>query len=399
MPSIRQYALSVISAAVATLIMAFPVAAQEKLKIGVINQFSGPFADAGLQTKQGIETYLALHGNRVDGREIELIYRDVGGPKPAMAKQLAEELIVKDKVSMLAGFYLSPEASAAASVVTETKTPAVLMNATSAPVVGESPFFVRSSNSIWQLEPPAAEWAIKQGKKKAYIAVADYAPGWDVQEAFKTSFKGLGGDIVGEDRIPLRTVDFAPFAERIVQAKPDVLMMFVGTGAPAVGFLKALVAQGAVGKNITIIGQSEMDDPDLPKFDDSIVGVYSTITYALGLPYEENRKFKEGVKAKFGSVVPNFIMAESYDSMNLLFHMIASQQGKPFDGASAIAAARGYSWNGARGPLTIEPDTRDVTLNVYIRKVAKVDGHLENVIVETYPAVKDPWAQMQKQKK
>src|SRR5262249_42105477 len=159
-----------------------------------------------------------------------------------------------------------------------------------------------------------------------------------VQEAFKTSFKGLGGDIVGEDRIPLRTVDFAPFAERIVQAKPDVLMMFVGTGAPAVGFLKALVAQGAVGKNITIIGRTERDDPDLPNFHVSTAGVYSTIAYARGPPYEENRKFKEGVKAKFGSVIPNFVMAESYDSMSLLFHRIASQQGKPFDGASAIAA-------------------------------------------------------------
>ncbi len=371
--------------------------AQERFKIGIIGQFSGPFADAGRQTRQGIETYLALHGNRVGGRQIELIYRDVGGPKPALAKQLAEELIVREKVSMLAGLYLSPEASAVASVVTETKTATVVMNATSPPVVGESPFFVRTSNSIWQVAQPQADWGIKNGKKRAYIVVADYAPGWDVQEAFKVRFKALGGQVVGEDRVPLSTVDFSPFVERVLRAKPDMLTMFIGTGAPAVAFLQALVAQGVVGKDITVMGQAEMDDPDLSKFNDSILGIYSSNLYAIGVPFEENRKFKAGVNAKFGAgAVPNMNMAAAYDAMHVIFHMIRSQEGKPFDGAKAVEAARGFSWQGARGPLKIEPDTRDTTLNVYIRRVEKVNGRLQNVVVETYEALKDPWIQSRK---
>ena len=391
-----KFASGVMIAAAAAMLTLHPAAAQEKIKIGIIGQFSGPFADAGLQTKQGIETYLALHGNKVGGREIEMIYRDVGGPKPAVAKQLAEELIVKEKVSIIGGLYLSPEASAVASVVTETKTPTVIMNATSAPVVGESTFFVRASNSIWQVAQPQADWAIKSGKKRAYIVVADYAPGWDVQEAFKTRFKALGGEIIGEDRVPLSTVDFAPFAERVARAKPDVLTMFVGTGAPAVGFLQALVAQGVVGKDVAVIGQSEMDDPDLPKFNDSIIGVYSSNLYVLGRTSEENKKFKDGVKAKFPNAVTNFVMAESYDAMSVVFHMIESQKGKPFEGTAAVEAAKGYTWEGARGPLKIEPDTRDTTLNVYIRRVEKVNGRLENVLVDTYPALKDPWIQQKK---
>src|SRR5690606_8185983 len=156
------------------------------------------------------------------GREVDVIYRDVGGSNPAVAKRLAEELIVRDKVVMLGGFFITPEAGAVASVITETKTPAILFNAAASPLVRQSPYFVRVASTLFQDLHSAAEFAYMSGKRRAYIAVADYAPGHEVQEAFKSKFIALGGQVVGEDRVAMNTVDFSPAAERIANSKADV---------------------------------------------------------------------------------------------------------------------------------------------------------------------------------
>ena len=383
----RRIVLSLVLLALAAL----PAAAQEKLRIGIIGQFSGPFAQAGVQFRQGVETWLAMHGTKVGGREIEMVYRDVGGANPAVAKRLAEELIVRDKVAMLGGFYLSPEASAVAPVITETRTPAVIFNAASPPIVTTSPYFVRTGQSLWQASTPPASWAAKQGFKRAYLAVADYAPGYDVQAAFKSTFTAAGGAIVGEDRIPLNTVDFSAYAQRIANTKPDVVEIFIPTGAPSVGFVKALAAQGVLASNTAIIGSAEVDDTELHLFDHGVAGVYSSLFYLPGLENAENVAFKRALAAKFGAdVIPNFAMVGAFDGMALMAHMIEAQQGKPWSGDAAMAAAKGYAWNSPRGPMRIDPETRDVIQNEYIRRVALVDGKLRNVVVDTAPMVRDP---------
>lgn len=368
-------------------------AAQEKIKIGIIGPFSGPYASVGVNFHQAIDAFVALHGRQAGGREIELVYRDVAGANPAEAKRLAEELIVREKVAVLGGLYLTPEAAAVAPVVTETKTPTVIFVPGTAPIIRQSPYFVRASDTLWQPATIAAEWAMKNGKKRAYVAVADFAAGYDVQEAFTTRFKALGGEILGADHIPLSTVDFAPVAERIANAKPDLAYVFVPNGAPSVGLMRALATRGLIGGATTVMGMDETDDGDMKLFDNSIIGVYSAHLYAVGLPNEENRRFKEALKAKFGpDLVPGALTAVSYSGMQMIYHLVETQKGKPFDGAAAIEAMRGYVWESPRGPLKVEADTRDITPNIYVRRVEKVNGHLENVVVETFAAVKDPWA-------
>lgn len=365
--------------------------AQEKIRIGIIGPFTGPFATTGVQYRQGVETFLSVNGNRIGGREVEVIYRDVGGTNPAVAKRLAEELVVRDKVSLLGGFYLSPEATAVAPVVTETKVPAVLFTAASPAIMKLSPFFIRAGDNILQAAIPPADWAIKRGAKRAYIAVSDYAPGHDVQGGFKARFTSLGGTIAGEDRMPLNTVDYAPFAERIANSKADFINVFVPAGAPAVSFMKALAAQGVVGAKVSIMGQAETDDNELRLFDDSVIGVYSSLYYALDAPYEANRRFKDALAKKHGaSATPTYSMAGAYDGMHILYRMIESQKGKAFDGAAAVKAVEGMSWESPRGPVRIEPGTREMTQNIYIRSVEKVGGKLANRIVETFRDVKAP---------
>jgi branched-chain amino acid transport system substrate-binding protein len=380
-------------AALGAIALAFaigPASAQDKVKIGVLGQFSGPFATVGVQFKQGIETYTAVNGTRVGGREIELIYRDVGGPDPANAKRLAEELIVKDKVNMLAGFYLSPEGAVVAPLSTEGKVPTILFVAASPGLIKLSPYFIRVGGNILQQSVPPADWAIKRGIKRAYIAVSDYAPGHDVQNGFKSRFTALGGQIVGEDRIPLSTVDFAPYVERMANANPEMVDIFVPGGAPAVNLMKTMKGQGRLG-NVTIMGQAEADDPDLHLFDDNIVGFYSSLYYAAAVPTDTNKKFKEALAQKFPTAVAAYTIVDAYDGMHVIYRMIAAQQGKPLDPDAAIEAAKNFAWDSPRGPVRIEPDTREVSQNIYIRRVEKVNGKLQNVIVDTITGVKDPF--------
>ena len=364
--------------------------AQEKIRIGVIGPFSGPFATAGTQFRMGIEAFTALHGTKAGNREVELIYRDIAGTNPAVAKRLAEELIVNNKVHLLTGFYLSSEATAVAPVVNETKTPTVLFVASSPAVITQSQYFVRMGGNIWQYALPQAEWGYRKGLRKAYIAVADYAPGHDVQVAFRTRFTDLGGAIVGEDRIPLTTVDFAAYAERIARASPDLVVVFIPAGTPAVNFIKALSGQGVLDK-ATVIGQAETDDPELRLFDKSVTGVYSALYYAVAVPGEENRRFKEQLIKRYGAgAIPNFTAVDAYDGMRVLYRMIEAQKGTAFSPEAAMAAVRGYAWSSPRGPVRFEGDSRDVTQNIYIRRVTEVGGRLENAIVDTLTAVKTP---------
>ena len=363
--------------------------AAEPIRVGIMVDFSGPFSSVGTMVRQGVELYAKQHGQIVGGRQVEFLFRDIN---PGTAKAIGEELAVKDKARIFAGFALTPEAAAVASISKEAKIPTVLVLPSTPTLMNMSPYFIRSANNMPATVMPSAEWAFKQGKRRAYIAVSDYAPGYELQASFKKKFEELGGKVVAEDRIPLNTIDFSSFAERIARAKPGIVVIFVPNGAPSAGFIKALAAQGVMSSGTPVIGSAETDDTEQRYFDDNVLGAYSSIFYVPSLDNPENKAFKAQLAKTAGpDVIPNFAMVGAYDGMGVLYHMIEAQAGKPFDAAAAMNAAKGYEWKSPRGPAKIEPDTRDITQNEYIRQVQKVDGKRINIVVATYPMVKDPW--------
>jgi len=360
--------------------------AQEKIKIGVPVDFTGASAPLGARIKQAVELFQDDNGTKIGGRDVEVIFRDITNGNAAVAKQVTEELILRDHVSLIVGLITTPEVAAIASLVTQAKVPTIPLIASTPILMGLSPFIVRACNNMVSTVLPAAEWAYKNGKRRAYIAVMDFSPGYEVQETFKKRFTELGGQVVGEDRVPTSTVDFSPVVERIIRSDADVVQVFILSGSPSVAFIRALSAQGAFKQDKTFIGLVETDDSDLPAFDDSVIGVVSSFPYAPTLDNPENRKFKASYLKKFGTLVGlGYAHASAYDGMRVAYRMIESQQGKPFDGAAAVEAVKGYTWNGPRGPITIDPATRDVIENLYIRRVEKVDGRLQNVVIDTFP--------------
>jgi branched-chain amino acid transport system substrate-binding protein len=363
--------------------------AQESVKIGFVGPYTGPFAVAGQSFRQGVEAYMALNGDKVAGRKVEVIYRDSAGADPTLAKRLAEELVVKDKVAMLGGFYLSPEVAATAPVVNAAKVPLFIVNAATPSLMKMSPYFVRMGQAINQPAELAAAYARQQGKSRGYVAVADYGPGHLVEEAFMAKFTAEGGQMVGNVRVPLNTTDFAPFAERIANANPEVLQIFLPPGAASVGFNKALAARGLTQK-VMIIGQGEAEDSDLPLFDDSILGFKSIIYIDANAKNAENVAFAGWLTKNVGpNARPNSFSIGAYDAMHLAYKMIADQAGKPFDGTAAMKSLPGYTFKSPRGTVTIDPATRELVQNFYLREVVKAsDGVKRNQVVKVWEQVR-----------
>ena len=376
------------STGAALLIAITQAPAQETVKMGIVGPMTGPNAVMGDNWRQGIEAYVAQHGDTAGGRKIEIIYRD-SGSDPAKAKQLVQELVVRDKVSFLGGFGLSPEAAAAAPLINQAKIPAFLFHVASPALMSQSPYFVRLGQNMATCAEVASWWALKQNKKAAYIAVADYSPGIDVLNAFKKHFTAHGGSIVGEDRIPLNTVDFSPFAERIAAAKPDLVEVFIPPGSPAVGFVKALAARGVITSSV-VIGQGEAEDPDLHLFDDSVKGFHSSIYYSSTSDTPQNKAFQDTLKQKFGpDTLPSTFTLGAYDAMGLVFKMLEAQAGHDLNGAKEMELMKGYSWVSPRGKITLDPATREPIEDFVIRQVRRTPAGYRNVVIDTIPQV-DP---------
>jgi branched-chain amino acid transport system substrate-binding protein len=360
----------------------------DTVKWGIVGPMTGANAVMGEQWRQGVDTYLAQHGSEAGGRRIEVIYRDTGGD-PTKAKQLVQELIVRDKVSFVGGFGLSPEAAASAPIINQAKIPAFLFHTASPALVGQSPYFLRMGQNIATCAEVASAWALKEQKKTAYIAVADYAPGVDVLNAFKKHFTAHGGVVVGEERMPLNTVDFSSYAERIAAAKPEVVEIFIPPGSPAVGFVKALAAREVLSGSV-VIGQGEAEDPDLHLFDNAVKGFHSSIYYSSTLDTPENRSFLDTLKRKFGpSTLPSTFTLGAYDATSLVFKMLEAQAGKPLDGAEEMATIKGYSWASPRGKVTLNAETREPIEDYVIREVKETPEGLRNVVIDTFKQV-DP---------
>jgi branched-chain amino acid transport system substrate-binding protein len=380
-------------AVLATLaLLAAPAAlAQEPVKVGIVAPFSGVAADYGKQMEGGIKAWFKLHGDTVNGRKIQLLIRDTTGPNPEIAKRLAQELVTRDKVDFLAGFGFTPEALAAAPVATEAKTPMIVMNAASSIVTTRSPYIARFSMALPQVSAPMATWAAKNGIKKVYTLVADYAPGLDSEKAFKDAFTAAGGTVVDSVRVPLRNPDFAPFVQRIKDAKPEAVFMFVPAGEQSIAFMKAFEERGLAKEGIKVIATGDLTDDDvLQSMGEPVLGVITSHHYSAAHDSPENKAF---VKA-FGEVNtelkrPNFMAVGGYDGMAAIAEVV-KKLGNTIDGDKAMEILKNIRMTSPRGPISIDPATRDIVQTVYIRRVQKVGNDYYNVEFDRFLDVKDP---------
>jgi branched-chain amino acid transport system substrate-binding protein len=370
-----------------------PVIAQETVRIGVIAEFSGPFADYGAQIVAGMKTYLKLHGEVYGGKKIEIITRDTTGPAPDIAKRLAQELVTRDNVDILAGFGLTPNALAAAPISAEAKKPMVIMNAATSVITTRSPYIVRVSHTLPQDTQPMAQWAAKNGIKRVFTLVSDFGPGIDAETTFVKAFKAAGGEIVDSVRSPLSNNDFAPFLQRIKDTRPEAIFVFLPPGSQTIGFIKGYEERGLKQAGIRIIATGDLTDEDvLDATGDPALGVYTSFHYSEVHKSPENKAYTDAYTKAYPKDRPNFMSVAGYDGMHLIAEVL-NKTGGSTDGDKFIAAAKGMSWVSPRGKITIDPETRDIVQTVYIRKVEKVGGKLQNVEFDQVADVKDPGKQ------
>jgi branched-chain amino acid transport system substrate-binding protein len=365
--------------------------AEDTIKVGLIAAFSGPFADYGKMMEAGIKTYMKEHGDKVGGKRIELIIRDTTGPSPEIAKRLAQELVTRDKVDFLAGFGLTPEALAVAPVAEQSKTPMIVMNAATSVVTAKSSYIARVSMTLPQVSYPMADWALKNNIKKVVTIVADYGPGIDAEGAFKNTFVKGGGQVLESIRSPLRNPEFAPFVQRIKDAKPEAVFVFVPAGEQGIAFMKSYRERGLAEAGIKVIATGDLtDDHVLAAMGDATLGVITSFHYSAAHDSPENKGFiKRFAEVNPGAGRPNFMAVAAYDGIGAIYEVAKKLNGK-IEGDKAMAILKGMKINSPRGPIMIDPDTRDVVQTVYIRKVEKVNGEPYNVEFDKFANVKDP---------
>ncbi len=385
---LRREILAQTLAVAALALVSSGAAAQETVKIGLVLPMTGQQASTGKQIDAAVKLYQAQHGTTVAGKKIEVILKD-DTTVPDITKRLATELVTNDKVAFLAGFGITPSAMATAPIATQAKVPEIVMAAGTSSITEASPFIARTSFTLAQSSVPMAAWAFKNGIKKVVTLVSDYGPGIDAEKSFVEKFKADGGTIVESLRIPMRSPDFSPVLQKVADAKPDALFVFVpsGTGAQ---FVKQFVERGLDKSGVRLIATGDVtDDDQLNGMGDSVVGVINAHNYSANHNSALNKAFVEAFKKANNGLRPNFMAVGGYDGMHLIYEALKKTNGDT-NGEKLMAAIKGMAWESPRGPISIDPDTRDIVQNIYIRKVQKVDGELYNVEFETIPNVKDP---------
>ncbi len=367
-----------------------PAGANAQIKIGVINSYSGQFADTGAQIDNGIKLYMKQHGDTVAGKKIEIIRKDTGGPNPDVAKRLAQELVVRDKVDILAGFTLTPEALGAASVSEDAKKFMVVMNAATSIITTKSPYIVRVSLTLPQIADTLATWAVKKGgTKKAYTMVSDYGPGLDAEGAFQKAFKAAGGEIVGSVRMPVANPDFSAFVQRAKDLNPESIFVFIPGGAQPAALGKAFAERGIDPKKVKLLSTGEpVDETAIKSMGDLALDRISAWHYDYNHKSKMNADFVKAFNAD-NKRNPDFFAVGGYDGMHLIYEALKKTKGAT-DGDALVAAAKGMKWESPRGPVSIDPETRDIVQTVYIRKVQKVGNAIVNVEFDKVENVKDP---------
>ena len=373
-------------AATALIMPTLALAQADTARIGLILPLTGPFASTGRQIEAAARLYMQQNGSTVAGKKIELIVKDDTGT-PDIAKRIAQEL-VNDKVAVLAGFGLTPIALAVAPVATQAKVPEIVMAAATSTITEASPFIVRSSFTLPQAAVPMAQWAAKNGIKKVVTIVSDYGPGIDAEKAFTETFTREGGKVESV-RVPLRNPDFAPFLQRAADEKPDALFVFVPSGV-GTQVMKQYSERGLDKSGIRLIGTGDITDDDiLNDMGDVALGVITTQHYSAAHPSAENKAFVEAFKKANKGMRPNFMAVGGYDGMHLIYEALKKTGGST-DGEKLVEAMKSLAWTSPRGPVSIDPATRDIVQNIYVRKVERTGGELYNVEFATITAVKDP---------
>ncbi len=377
--------------ALAAAVLAGPASAADAYKIGLILPMTGPQASTGRQIEAAARLYMAQNGDTVAGRKIELILKD-DTSVPDVTKRLAQELIVKDKVDVLAGFGITPSAFVTAPLATQSKTPMVVMAAATSSITEKSPYVVRTSFTLAQASVALADWAPKNGIKSVVTLVSDYAPGIDAEKFFKDRLTLNGGKVNESLRVPMRSPDFAPFLQKVRDIKPDALFVFVPSGAGA-AVMKQFLERGMDKAGIRLIGTGDItDDDQLNDMGDGAIGVVTSHHYSAYHQSADNKKFVEAFKKANNGMRPNFMAAGGYDGMRVIYNALKATNGKG-DGTAVLAAMKGQTFESPRGPMFVDAQTRDVVHNIYLRKVERKDGELHNVEFDVIKDVKDPGKQ------
>jgi branched-chain amino acid transport system substrate-binding protein len=381
--------LAILTACVLVILGIGPSGAEDTVKVGLIMAYSGQFADTAAQIDNGIKLYVKQHGDTVAGKKIEFIRKDTGGIAPDIAKRLAQELVVRDGADILAGFALTPNALAAADVSAEAKKFMVVMNAATAIITAKSPYIARTSSTTPQLNYTLGVWAAKHGLKKIYTMVSDYGPGIDAETWFQTGFKEGGGEIVGSVRFPVANPDFSAFIQRAKDENPDGIYIWIPGGAQPAAVGKALAERGIDMAKTKVLGQDALGaETALKSMGNGALGIITVSDY----DYTHDSPLNHGFVKAFNDEYhrnPDFFSIGGYDGMHLIYEALKKTGGKA-DGDSLIAAAKGMSWESPRGPISIDPETRDIVQTVYIRRVEKFGDGLGNIEFDSVPAVKDP---------
>ena len=365
--------------------------AADPVKIGLVLPMSGPFAAYGKQIEHGVKLYLATQGDTFGGRKVELIIKDDSpGTAGDVSKRLAQELVVKDKVDILAGFALTPSAFAVAPVATEAKKPMVVMNAATSAITTKSNYLVRASMTLPQNTAPIASWAAKNGIKNVFTLVADFGPGHDAESQFKKTFTAAGGRIVGEVRVPVSNPDYGPFLQKIKDVKPDAVFLFMPPGAGTIAFMKGFSERGLAQAGIKLIATGDLSDEEIiDAIGDPALGLVTSFHYSEAHKSAENAAYTAAYAKAYPKDRPNFMSVGGYDGMHLIAEVLKKTNGVT-DGDKFIEAAKGMKWLSPRGPVAIDPATRDIVQTIYIRKVEKVGGKLQNVEFDQVVDFKDP---------
>jgi branched-chain amino acid transport system substrate-binding protein len=374
----------------AALAMAVSAGAQAQIKVGIILPYTGQFADGATQMDNAIKLYVKQHGDTVAGKKLEFIRKDTGGIAPDVAKRLAQELVVRDKVDILTGFLLTPNAMAGGDVSAEAKKFMVVMNAATSIITTKSPYMARTSLTTPQLNESLGKWAAtKGGLKNAYTMVSDYGPGIDAEKAFQEGFKAAGGQIAGSVHFPVANPDFSAFVQRAKDQNPQAIYVFVPGGAQPAALGKALAERGIDTKKIKVLGQLELTDESARKaMGDVAIGMITAAHYDPNFSNPRNKDFVKAYEADYKRT-PNFFSMGGYDGMHLIYEALKKTKGNT-DGEALIGAAKGMKWDSPRGPVQIDPETRDIIQTVYIQEVQKVGGELNNVVIDKIENVKDP---------
>ena len=364
----------------------------DTIKIGVVGPFSGPFAIQGKNFKAGIDAWMALNGAKVGNDEIKIVYRDIPTADPAQSKAVAQELVVKEGVQYLAGYYFTPDAMAVTPLLEQANVPLVIMNAATSAIVTKSPLAVRTSFTLWQTSVPMAKTAIQRGIKKVITVVSDYGPGVDAETAFATTFKADGGEIAASIRLPLSTNDFSPIMQRVKDSGANAVFAFLPSGPPTLSFLKAYNENALKASGIQFLAPGDLtQESDLPALGDAALGINTTFHYSIAHDSPENKTFVEAARKAIGNPAElSFPSVGAYDGMHVIYKMIEATGGKQ-DAKKAVEAVKGLAWESPRGPVSIDAASRHITQNIYLREVAKAaDGSYYNKEIATFEKMGDP---------